>query len=520
MGQTKGQRGRKASQEGQAKNERGRQSKDRSQRKGALGEGQGRRKKPIVICELVAPLNGMREFEEFVAPLSKWKEAYTQVVRSYVGVKTSKGLNLYYGRIFFETNGSAVDKAPFGFETDHFVAGRCAKAIAGDAVFAAIEKAIKTGEMEGLKEVIPLALDGSSNQLSVYLNDYEVPFLPRLFVRGASFHGLRSGEGFPRHLERELQSADMPYQTLDDLLNHCGLPSTKTIGDLTTLEIVAAAPGLIDRSSQITGGAGVIQCRLSNRLPRNKVKLGWCILHKDKKTERESAMGNAIQWHDDGDKVVGTVKVTTAEAPFLRVYLSYDSIVIDEHPLIDEKQRPNLRHEVHRAFDPGYNNLRESLIGAEVGRGNTFETAVSALLTLLGFSVTHYGSLKRLQDGPDIIAITPSGCVAIIECTVGLIDQKGKIAKLVRRKQLVEARLAKTGGNVVQCQAVIFTPLPRDEVKADLSMAGSNEIAVVCKEDIEQFLNRIAFSDDADAAFSEIRTLIPISHANIGSFVS
>jgi hypothetical protein len=198
--------------------------------------------------------------------------------------------------------------------------------------------------------------------------------------------------------------------------------------------------------------------------------------------------------------------------------LSYDSIVIDEHLIIDETQQPNLRHEVHRAFDSGYNNLRESLVGAETERGNTFEFAVSALLTLLGLSVTHYGSLKRLQDGPDIIAITPSGCVGIIECTVGLIDQKGKIAKLVRRKQLVEARLAKTGGNVVQLQAVIFTPLPRDEVKADLSMAGANNIAVICKEDIEQFLDRIPFSDDADAVFSKIRTLIPISGSNIEQF--
>jgi hypothetical protein len=54
----------------------------------------------------------------------------------------------------------------------------------------------------------------------------------------------------------------------------------------------------------------------------------------------------------------------------------------------------------------------------------------------------------------------------------------------------------------------IFTPLPRDEVKADLSMAGANNIAVICKEDIEQFLDRIPFSDDADAVFSKIRTLI------------
>jgi hypothetical protein len=58
------------------------------------------------------------------------------------------------------------------------------------------------------------------------------------------------------------------------------------------------------------------------------------------------------------------------------------------------------------------------------------------LLTLLGFSVANYGRIPKLQKGPDIIAITPSGHVGVVECTVGLINESDKLAKLVQRTAL------------------------------------------------------------------------------------
>ena len=67
-----------------------------------------------------------------------------------------------------------------------------------------------------------------------------------------------------------------------------------------------------------------------------------------------------------------------------------------------------------------------------------FESAVSTLLTLLGFSVANYGRIPKLQKGPDIIAVTPSGHVGIIECTIGLINENDKLAKLVQRTTLIK----------------------------------------------------------------------------------
>ncbi len=163
--------------------------------------------------------------------------------------------------------------------------------------------------------------------------------------------------------------------------------------------------------------------------------------------------------------------------------------------------------------------MKDALIGPSAKKGDSFENAVSALLSLFGFCVTHYGGIKSLQDGPDIIAITPSGRIGIFECTTTLPDNNGKIAKLVRRRQLTEARIAGSSGDIIaESLAAIFTPLSREEVKANLALAGNNGVALVCKEQIEQFLGRVALSSDADALFVELKGFVPPSRTDANPF--
>jgi hypothetical protein len=149
------------------------------------------------------------------------------------------------------------------------------------------------------------------------------------------------------------------------------------------------------------------------------------------------------------------------------------------------------------------------LLKPETDKPYLFEGAVSTLLNLLGFSVSNYGRIPKLQKGPDIIAVSPSGHVGVIECTIGLLDQNDKLAKLVQRAKLIHDRLTETGYGFLQIQPVIVTPLSRDEVTANLSTAGQHDIAVVCRDNLEYMLNRISLPPNADQLFQDAKRLIP-----------
>ena len=110
---------------------------------------------------------------------------------------------------------------------------------------------------------------------------------------------------------------------------------------------------------------------------------------------------------------------------------------------------------------------------------------MSSLLTIFGFSIASYGKMTKYREGPDIIAEAPSGNIGIIECTVGLLNNNDKLAKLVQRTSLFREKLKEVGYPFLEIQPAIVTPLTRDEVKADIEMAGIHGIAVVCKENLE-----------------------------------
>lgn len=177
--------------------------------------------------------------------------------------------------------------------------------------------------------------------------------------------------------------------------------------------------------------------------------------------------------------------------------------------ITDPQKRLNPRYSIHHVFDDGLEFLKQTLLKPETDKPYMFEGAVSTLLNLLGFSVSNYGRIPKLQQGPDIIAICPSGNIGVIECTVGLLDQNDKLAKLVQRFKLIRQKLDATGYGFAQTQAVIVTPLSRDEVAANLETAGKYDIAVVCRESLEEMIRRAVLPPNADQLFQEAKRLIP-----------
>jgi hypothetical protein len=452
-----------------------------------------------------------KDFSQFETLLKPWVGAYQCAVISYVGLKTAQSRRLLFGRILFEPSRVGIGVNPFKFETEHVIAARFVTDARPSDIAAFLSKA-KNGEITCVDNGgLALESDGS---LSMYFAPIhhplisEGPRLPSLLIRGMSRHNLLAKATDPRQLDWELKAADAPFDNLDELLIHCGLPTLTQLGDSTTLEVVARTPAMIAVASTITSGEAVVECRVAAALDVEKVKVGYKVI-KTGSVDRASVEGSTLEWRQESDIKIGTCRVPVGDASLLQAFLSYDGIALHQWWITDPQKRLNPRHAIHQVFDEDLELLKKMLLEPDTNRPYVFEGAVSSLLNLLGFSVSNYGRIPKLQQGPDIIAVSASGDIGVIECTVGLLDENDKLAKLVQRTKLIKEKLRGTGYGVLQIQSVIVTPLSRDEVAANLETAGKYNIAVVCREDLEAMLNQISLPPNADRLFQEAKRLIP-----------
>lgn len=115
---------------------------------------------------------------------------------------------------------------------------------------------------------------------------------------------------------------------------------------------------------------------------------------------------------------------------------------------------------------------------------------------MLGFSVEALAG-KPLENGPDLVAMTPKGELVLVECTVGQINKDGKLGKLVDRASAVRSSLQGAGHNAVRVLPVIVTPRPADAV-AEIPTANAMGVVVFTREDLQSGLQLARVPQDSD----------------------
>lgn len=472
------------------------------------------------------PLNSQQahEFSNFHALLTSWAGAYPFSMISYVSVKTAKGPRLLFGRILLLPSCTLAKDTPFRFETEHILAARFVSDMTAADVAQSLEKA-KTRLIPTVDDAMTIELE-RNGYFSAHFDPISSPFFsvpegkrsPCLVLHGMPRYTLLSNCLGSRPLDRlnwELKAADMPFDNLDELLTYCGLPKMMQMGDSTVFEVVASPPGWIGDGSTIRNGEASIECHVASALDIGKVKLGYETFPKDS-GKRASIDGSVLEWRHEGDIKIGTHRIQVGKAPELQAFLSYESFCLHQLRVWDPQKHLNSRHAIHQVFDKNLDFLRRTLLEPKPNKADAFEGAVSACFHLFGFSAVNYGRILRLQDGPDIIAMTPTGNVLVIECTLGLLDKNDKLAKLVQRTTVIKEKLASAGYDHLQIQSAIVTPLSRDEVAANLKIAEEHGIAVICKEEIIKLLDQVSLPPDPERIFEDLKGLVPGVHK--GSF--
>ena len=458
----------------------------------------------------------------FLSLIDNWSAVYDCAVVTYIALRKnnhSEERLICFGRVELHAApyDSFSDLKAQHFETEHIIAHKEVVSLKG-WLHETLESVLDNGRLNSDTDSECALHTEDNGTLSYHFRTYhpysisEGPRIPTLYIRGVGkWNLLNALQLKPEDIDLELKAADTPYDSLDELLVSFGLENSES----TIITVAAGAPAFIlDDSTIINSEVVRLRCIMESSLPINDLKIGVRILRREPKhdpiVDRVSFCGQEFKWQEDesGSKTrLGEVKFRVKDAQLVQVYLSYKNILLHQSWITDPAKNLNPRHIAYRTYDQGLSILQSHLSGntSKPHRAEDFEMGVATLFSMLGFSVMQMGKrTARLQDGPDILAITPAGHIAVIECTLGHLANNDKMSKLSLRTIQLREEMNKSGSGPRLIQPVIVTAYSREEVSADLSDAEKRGIAVITQEDLSVFFEKRALiPPDADFLFQE-----------------
>lgn len=299
----------------------------------------------------------------------------------------------------------------------------------------------------------------------------------------------------------ELKAASPPYDTLTELCQDYGLGA---LADPACLfEAIATDVIAMDFTSEVQGTSIELAVLAAPGLDRNQASIGYRVYDKGQVVSRQSVLGDKLQWSVVDKIQRGSVVVDVPPAAVLHCYACYRRVTHQHRWFNDPTIAQNPRRATYERFDPDLEILREMCVPKDNKYARDLEAAVSWILWMLGFSVLHLGATKRLQDGPDIIATTPTEHYIVVECTTGQIKGESKLEKLVSRAVAVRERLEKSNNAHLKVLPVMVTSMTRAEVAAGTQSALDNGVVVLAREDIFSAIDRTLLLGRPDDIYAE-----------------
>ncbi len=304
-------------------------------------------------------------------------------------------------------------------------------------------------------------------------------------------------------MDWSLRSAPKPYESLTELLTELNLVADHS-PQRCSLDVRSAPPVEIVARSTIHDEEATIVVLMAKGLDRCRASLHYRILVEGESTIRASLTGRQLMWEPEDGAVVGTAKIRVPRGAVVNCFASYDSVAQHSCWFTDPNLIPNPRLQVLTANDAALEALKATLTNDGTPRGQVakqFETAVAAVVWAYGLAPVQTDYADLTKDGPDVIAVAPSGGIAVIECTIGLLKAQNKLANLARRSVAIRDRVQAATLAPPIVLPVIVTRLRRSEVEAELDAATDAGILVLTRENLEAAMNETLLPQDGDAVF-------------------
>lgn len=303
--------------------------------------------------------------------------------------------------------------------------------------------------------------------------------------------------------DNELRRAHCPFDGLEDVANWLDLTGSMSSGEASSIRVKVSPPiDLIFDGCSLLNNQLNLKLHAHPKFDLSDVGLAIRIVPGNGLAARRQ-VADRIRWgglHDG--RLEGMAQIQVESADQVLAMLTIGASTVRRQWFVDPTKARNSRLLAVRHFDQDLALTKNAVLESTDSR--KFEKGVASLLFLLGFSAV----LPLETDAPDLIVTTPSGRLAIVECTTRIADFASKVGKLVHRR----GSLSKSLGSSVQrltVSAVLVCQLPRDQIAAQTSALGLHQVILLTGEDLAEAFNRLRFTTDPDRMLDDAIARIP-----------
>jgi len=447
--------------------------------------------------------NTVRELHNvasFFAAISYKMDAYVANTFNYLAIKVDGAFRIQQARLFLNTG---TNQIPFThFQSENVRAGSYRLSDLNLSPRDVVERLL-SGSLSTSHGDMLFTPNEGGNYLATYdpLHEAGQSTQTRFDILTTLGGAAQPSTARPM-LDWELKASPTPYDNLQELALEYSLGPLRNV---TNVEVVAYNVAAIDAASTITGTTGKLAVRLASGSAPERVALGYRVFVGGKVITRLAVSGSEMHWDQKDAFRHGSIDVDVPPAAVLHCVASYGGVAQSHYWVADPTTAPNARRVVYETADNQLEILSDLLTKSQTrGRdARELETGVAWLLWMLGFSVAHLGSTPRTQDAIDLIATTPNGHFAVIECTTGLLKADHKLPRVVERAESIRKRLAESGNRHLRVLATIVTSKSRGEIVADVEQAERLKVLVLTREDLEQSSTRTLAPPNADQIFEQ-----------------
>lgn len=444
-----------------------------------------------------------RQIGVFFEAIAGWRAAYKVARLHVLGSRTANILELVSARIVFDVGNDTVVKAAFragGLEAHQILLNQDETDVQG------LVHALASAEGFHIAGLGCLKLP-STEQVGIFVAP---PTLlhPEGLSAGNRLAVLSIGGGHIAALVSQpeadwlLKAADAPYDSLRELAMDYGLGTLR--GDRALLEVVARTAIEVLAESSVVGALASVGISMASSLDRTQAKLGFRVLHQGQVAMRGVIQGADLTWTKRDLAVVGVGSFEVPAGAVVQCIASYAGEAHHVQWRADPAKFLNPRGVILAMIDPSGSQIKAYLHPELPVRGKAaddFEAATAWVLWAMGFSAASFGTHPKTRDAFDVIATTPRGDFLVVECTLGLLREDGKLSKLVARTAKVRDSLASSNMKHLRVLPVVVTAMTAEQVAADAGPAADLGVLVITREDLDEMQNELVRFPDADSFF-------------------
>lgn len=285
-------------------------------------------------------------------------------------------------------------------------------------------------------------------------------------------------------LDDELRISQIPFDGVNDVLGHLGLPNIIESTDAPYLEIIINPPvDLVLDQTVLSKNLLKVTLHAHEQFNETRIQLTIRTL-PGHLLENRSDITSKIEWSLlEGERKVGVAEVNLVESDSVLTMLAIDNHNVRRQWIIDKDKARNLRLLPILSFDADLSKTKASIFSDTDSRN--FEKGIANLLFIHGFNPCQ----PVQSEAPDLVVMTPNGKIIIVECTIKIADFSNKIGKLVDRRGALKKALSDQNTHIDPI-AVLICRLPNDQISAKKDEPKDNKVILLSADHLLDLFNK------------------------------